>query len=154
MPEFDTNNNGYSELQPQYSTSHGQQQEQRYHWLCGQYGHSRSSYIGCPHYQPRPPPPGDSDEPEPLPRPQPTEGYGFRISAFTKPACESVYVHRTSKTTFMLASLFSPSAVYKPPDSYNYICNVWLKRFAIPRYTQCLRDSSWHRVSNFAHIPV
>jgi hypothetical protein len=77
MPEFDTNNNGYSELQPQYSTSHGQQQEQRYHCLCEQYGHSRSSYIGCPHYQPRPPPPGDSDEPEPLPRPQPTGGYGF-----------------------------------------------------------------------------
>jgi hypothetical protein len=27
----------------------------------------------------------------------------------------------------MLASLFSPSAVFKPPDSCNSICNAWLK---------------------------
>jgi hypothetical protein len=40
---------------------------------------------------------------------------------FTKPASKSFYVQRTSKTTFMLASLFSPSAVFKPPDSCNYI---------------------------------
>jgi hypothetical protein len=46
---------------------------------------------------------------------------------FTKPASKSFYVQRTSKTTFMLASLFSPSAVFKPPDSCNYIWRVWLK---------------------------
>jgi hypothetical protein len=51
-------------------------------------------------------------------------GNGFRKSVFTKPACESFYVHRTSKTTSMLASLFSPSAVFKPPDSCNSICNA------------------------------
>jgi hypothetical protein len=51
-------------------------------------------------------------------------GNGFRKSVCTKPACESFYVHRTWKTTSMLASLFSPSGVFKPPDSCNSICNV------------------------------
>jgi hypothetical protein len=38
LTEFDTDNKGYSELQPQSSTSDEQQQEQPYHRLCGQYG--------------------------------------------------------------------------------------------------------------------
>ena len=51
-------------------------------------------------------------------------GNGFRKSVFTKPACESFYVHRTWKMTAVLASLFALSGGFKPPDYCNSNCNM------------------------------
>jgi hypothetical protein len=81
--------------------------------------------------------------------------HGFRKSMFTKLACENFYVQRISKMTFMLASLFSPSAVFKPqiPATTSATCDC--KRFALSRYTHAtLIRSVYSIVTNRERFPV